>query len=246
VCSFLSPEVWTWRVYPFLNARMSDCMASIQSGIGMNKNAVVEPVRYQNKGIQSCTVMLWYWTEVQDARMPMPAVSTSMLMPSYETPAGSKGLGLIHWMLAGQKLIKGIVDLPPLPRRLRLWRITHPEEGENLGTNGYSEVRQDMEIFVLQASWAIGQWLNYQQIIRYCMNNLLLHHKSSIALPHIYSKQLVAVKDSFFGHLCILSIQEQRLCSCNSAGWLEQPTLCPFFFQYWPGHCGLKIILTFA
>jgi hypothetical protein len=41
------------------------------------------------------------------------------------------------------------------------------------------------------------------------MYNLLLHHKSSIALPHIYCKQLVVAKESYFGHLCVLSIQEQ-------------------------------------
>ncbi len=69
---------------PFLNARMSDCLASSQSGIQMNKNAVVEPVRYRNKGTQSDTLMLQYWTEVQDAGMPMPVASTSMLMPSYD------------------------------------------------------------------------------------------------------------------------------------------------------------------
>ncbi len=69
---------------PFLNVGMSDCLASRQSGIQMNKNAVVEPVRYRNKGTQSGTVMLRYWTEVHDAGMPMPAASTSMLMPSYD------------------------------------------------------------------------------------------------------------------------------------------------------------------
>jgi hypothetical protein len=31
--------VWMCRVYPFLIARMSDCLASSQSGTGMNKNA---------------------------------------------------------------------------------------------------------------------------------------------------------------------------------------------------------------
>jgi hypothetical protein len=69
---------------PFLNAGMSDCLASSQPGIQMDKKAVVEPVRYRNKGTQSGTVMLRYWTEVQDAGMPMPVASTSMLMPSYD------------------------------------------------------------------------------------------------------------------------------------------------------------------
>jgi hypothetical protein len=44
---------------------------------------MAEPVRYQNKGIQSGTGMLQYRTEIQDAGMPMPAASSSMQMPSF-------------------------------------------------------------------------------------------------------------------------------------------------------------------
>jgi hypothetical protein len=117
-----------------------------------------------------------------------------------------------------------------------------------------SQTNKDREIFVLQASWAIGQWLNYQQIIRYCMYNLLLHHKSSISLPTINCKQLVAAKDSYFWHLYVLSIQEQRLCSCNSAGWWELPIWCLSFSvltrALWPEDyfniCIMRIFLSFC
>jgi hypothetical protein len=64
-----------------LNAGMSDCPASSQSGTGMNRNADAgtspvpekwDPVRYRNAQDRA---------EIQDAGMPMPAASTSM--PSY-------------------------------------------------------------------------------------------------------------------------------------------------------------------
>jgi hypothetical protein len=53
----------------FLNAGMSDCPASSQSGTGMNKNSDARMLRYR--------------TEIQEAGMPMPAALTSMPMPSY-------------------------------------------------------------------------------------------------------------------------------------------------------------------
>jgi hypothetical protein len=43
-----------------------------------------EPVRYQIKETLFGTEMLWYQTEIKDARVPMPAVSTLMPMPSYD------------------------------------------------------------------------------------------------------------------------------------------------------------------
>jgi hypothetical protein len=42
-----------------------------------------EPFRYWNKETQSGTGILWYWTEMIDAGIPMPAASALMLMPSY-------------------------------------------------------------------------------------------------------------------------------------------------------------------
>jgi hypothetical protein len=67
----------------FLNAGLSDCPASSQSGTGKNKNTDAGTIRYQNKGTQYGTGILWYWTKIQDAGMPMPAASTTMAMPSY-------------------------------------------------------------------------------------------------------------------------------------------------------------------
>jgi hypothetical protein len=40
--------------------------------------------QYRNKGSQSGTGMLRYWTEIQNAGMPIPAALTSMPMPRYE------------------------------------------------------------------------------------------------------------------------------------------------------------------
>ncbi len=45
---------------------------------------MLEQVWYQNKETQSITRMLWYQTEILNARMPMQAASTSMLMASYD------------------------------------------------------------------------------------------------------------------------------------------------------------------
>ncbi len=83
--AFPPPAVWTCRVCPFLpctsnidvqGAGMSDCPASSQSGTEMNRNAYAGPVRDRNKGTPVQTEMI-------NARMPMPAASTSMPMPSY-------------------------------------------------------------------------------------------------------------------------------------------------------------------
>jgi hypothetical protein len=56
----------------FVNAGMSDCPASGQSGTGMNKMPMPEPVLYWNKGTPSDTG--------EGVRMLMPAASK--LMPS--------------------------------------------------------------------------------------------------------------------------------------------------------------------
>jgi hypothetical protein len=62
-----------------LNAGMPDCMVSIQSGTGMNKN-----VWLRTKGIQSGTGMLQDRTEMLRAGIPMPVALDSMPMPSYD------------------------------------------------------------------------------------------------------------------------------------------------------------------
>jgi hypothetical protein len=46
------------------------------------KMPVPERVRYSKKVTQSDTGVLWYWTEIPDAGMSMPAASTSMPMPN--------------------------------------------------------------------------------------------------------------------------------------------------------------------
>ncbi len=43
---------------------------------------MLEPVWYRNKGTQSGTGKLRYWTEIPDTGMSVPAASNSMLMPS--------------------------------------------------------------------------------------------------------------------------------------------------------------------
>jgi hypothetical protein len=57
----------------FKNAEMPDCPASSQSGTGMTKVPMPEPVRCRNKVTQPGTGMLRYWTEILDAEMPMPS-----------------------------------------------------------------------------------------------------------------------------------------------------------------------------
>jgi hypothetical protein len=54
-----------YRVYILINAEMSDCPASYQSGTGMNKN--------DDAGT----------SPAQDVGMPMPEASASMPIPSY-------------------------------------------------------------------------------------------------------------------------------------------------------------------
>ena len=57
---------------PFLNAGMSDCPASSQSGT--RKNKIADAVLHRNKGTQSGTRMLQYRTDKQDAGMPSYAI----------------------------------------------------------------------------------------------------------------------------------------------------------------------------
>jgi hypothetical protein len=66
-----------------INAGMPYSPASDQSGTGMKKLAMPGMVRNQTKPRQSGNFLVWYRTEIIDARMPMPALVSSMPMPSY-------------------------------------------------------------------------------------------------------------------------------------------------------------------
>ncbi len=48
-----------------------------------NKLTMPEKVRYQTKLSQSGLFLVRYWTKIRDAGMPMPALVSSMPMPSY-------------------------------------------------------------------------------------------------------------------------------------------------------------------
>ncbi len=62
---------------------MPDCPASGQSGTGLKKTKMPKPVRYQTKLTQSGIFLVRYQTKIRDAGMPMPALVSSMPMPSY-------------------------------------------------------------------------------------------------------------------------------------------------------------------
>jgi hypothetical protein len=65
------------------NAGMLDYLASDQSCTGLKKLTMAELVRYWTKKIQFGMFLVQYGTKVWDAGMPMPALVSSMLMPSY-------------------------------------------------------------------------------------------------------------------------------------------------------------------
>jgi hypothetical protein len=69
--------------FKFQNAGMPDCPASSQSGTGLKKLTMPEQVRYRTKLTQSGIFLVRYRTKIQDAGMPMPALVSSMPMPSY-------------------------------------------------------------------------------------------------------------------------------------------------------------------
>ncbi len=62
---------------------MPDCPGSGQSGTGLKKLMMPKPVRYQTKLTQSGIFLVRYRTKIQDAGMLMPALVSSMPMPSY-------------------------------------------------------------------------------------------------------------------------------------------------------------------
>ncbi len=62
---------------------MPDCLASGQSGTGLKKLTMPKPVWYRTKLRQSGIFLVRYWTKIRDAGMPMPALVSSIPMPSY-------------------------------------------------------------------------------------------------------------------------------------------------------------------
>jgi hypothetical protein len=70
-------------VFVCINAGMPDCLASDQSGTGLKKLTMPGIVRYRTKPRQSGILLVRYRTEIIDAGMPMPALVSSMPMPSY-------------------------------------------------------------------------------------------------------------------------------------------------------------------
>ncbi len=69
-------------VFVCINARMADCLTSDQ----VKKLTMPGQVWYPTKPRQSGIFLVWYWTEIIDARMPMPALVSWMPMPSYAIP----------------------------------------------------------------------------------------------------------------------------------------------------------------
>ncbi len=62
---------------------MPERPASGQSGTGLKKLTMPEQVWYRTKLTQSGIFLVRYRTKVRDAGMPMPALVSSMPMPSY-------------------------------------------------------------------------------------------------------------------------------------------------------------------
>jgi hypothetical protein len=64
---------------------MPDCPAFGQPGTGVRKKTNdVGPIMYQTKPTQSGIYFVLHWTAMMQARMPMPTLVSSMLMPSYD------------------------------------------------------------------------------------------------------------------------------------------------------------------
>jgi hypothetical protein len=62
---------------------MPDCPASDQFGTGMKKITMLGLVWYRTKPRQTSIFLVQYRTEIIDAGMQMPALVSSMPMPSY-------------------------------------------------------------------------------------------------------------------------------------------------------------------
>ncbi len=85
---------------------MPDCPASSQSSTRRKKKlTMLEQVRYWTKLTQSVIFLVRYQTKIRDAGMPMPALVSSMQMPSDgpppckridENPLSTPHSGLAH------------------------------------------------------------------------------------------------------------------------------------------------------
>jgi hypothetical protein len=84
-----------------INARMPDFPASDQPRTGMIKtnSTGTDPVPDQADAVQHFLVR--YRTEIMDAGMPMPALVSSMPMPSYGTTVQYKYMYGIHFTVDG-------------------------------------------------------------------------------------------------------------------------------------------------
>ncbi len=71
---------------------MPDRPASSQSGTGLKKLMMPEQVLYRTMLTQSGIFLVRYRTKIRDAGMPMPALVSSMPMPSFALPAGLSSL----------------------------------------------------------------------------------------------------------------------------------------------------------
>jgi hypothetical protein len=63
---------------------MPDYPACGRSGTGMKKIMMPEQIRYRTKPMQSGIFLVRYRNKIMDAGIPMPALVSSMLMPSYD------------------------------------------------------------------------------------------------------------------------------------------------------------------
>jgi hypothetical protein len=71
------------HVHIYKSAEIPDSPASGQSGTRTKKTNNAEQVQYQTKLTQSGIFEVRYRTKIWDAGMPMPALVSSMPMPSY-------------------------------------------------------------------------------------------------------------------------------------------------------------------
>jgi hypothetical protein len=70
-------------VFVCINAGMPDCPAYDQSGTRLENERCRGIVRYRTKPRQPGIFLVRYRTEIIDAGMPMPALVSSMPVPSY-------------------------------------------------------------------------------------------------------------------------------------------------------------------
>ncbi len=84
VCVFMCMCVFMCVcVFVCINAGMPNCPAYDQSGTRLKKLTMLGLVWYQTKPRQSAIFLVRYRTGIITAGMPMPALVSSMPMPSY-------------------------------------------------------------------------------------------------------------------------------------------------------------------